>query len=59
MTSGNANVYKRFYQLKTDVLMLRIFEAFAESAPQLVFQIYVVILESDWPIHKVGIFLET
>ena len=40
--------FKRFYQQQSDVCMLRLFDAFTESAPQLVFHLYVLIVKSDW-----------
>ena len=37
--------YQRFYQQQSDVVMLRLFDSFGESAPQLVFHLYVMIVE--------------
>ncbi len=40
--------YQRFYQQQSDVCMLRLFDSFGESAPQLVFHLYVMIVKSHW-----------
>ena len=53
MKSGDSVDYQRFYQQQSDVCMLRLFDSFAESAPQLVFHLYVMILKSYWPIEQV------
>ena len=53
MRSGEPVDYQRFYQQQSDVCMLRLFDSFAESAPQLVFHLYVMILRSYWPIEQV------
>ena len=34
--------YQRYYQQWSDICMLRLFDSFMESAPQLVFQLYVM-----------------
>ena len=52
--SGHPVDYQRFYQSQSDVCMLRLFDSFAESAPQLVFHLYVMILKSHWPIEQVS-----
>ena len=46
MKSGEAIVYERFFQQQSDVCMLRLFDSFTESAPQLVFHIFVIIHKS-------------
>ena len=40
--------FSRFYQQQSDVCMLRLFDSFTESAPQLVFHLYVMIVKSHW-----------
>lgn len=52
MHTGDVIDYQRFYQQQSDVCMLRLFDSFAESAPQLVFHLYVMILKSDWPLEQ-------
>ena len=47
--SGDPVDYQRFYQQQSDVCMLRLFESFTESAPQLVFHLYVMLERSYWP----------
>ena len=54
MKSGDSIDYQRFYQQQSDVCMLRLFDSFAESAPQLVFHLYIMILKSQWPIEQVS-----
>jgi len=39
--------YQRYYQQWSDICMLRLFDSFMESAPQLVFQLYVMVDKSD------------
>ncbi len=46
--SGDEVDYQRFYQQQSDVCMLRLFDSFGESAPQLVFYLYVLIVKSEW-----------
>ena len=46
MKTGEAIVYERFFQQQSDVCMLRLFDSFTESAPQLVFHIFVIIHKS-------------
>ena len=58
MKSGDSVDYQRFYQQQSDVCMLRLFDSFAESAPQLVFHLYVMILKSYWPIEQVRLKLQ-
>ena len=49
MNSGDPLDYQRFYQQQSDVCMLRLFDSFTESAPQLVFHLYVMLQRrSDW-----------
>lgn len=43
MRSADPIDYRRFYHQQSDVSMLRLFDSFLESAPQLVFHLYVVI----------------
>jgi len=44
MSTGDGLDYARFYQQQSDVCMLRLFDSFLESAPQLVFHLYVMIV---------------
>jgi hypothetical protein len=47
--------YDRFYQQQADVCMLRLFDSFLESAPQLVFHLYVMVLmKKQWPWEQVA-----
>ncbi len=39
--------YQRFYQQQSDVCMLRLFDSFLESAPQLVFHLYVMLRRNE------------
>lgn len=48
MKTGDEVDYQRFYQQQSDVCMLRLFDSFGESAPQLVFHLYVMIVKSHW-----------
>jgi hypothetical protein len=48
MKTGDPVDYQRFYQQQSDVCMLRLFDSFGESAPQLVFHLYVMIVKSHW-----------
>ena len=43
MKSGDPIDYQRYFQQQSDVCMLRLFDAFTESAPQLIFHIFVII----------------
>ena len=43
MRSGQAVDYERYFQQQSDVCMLRLFDSFTESAPQLVFHLFVMI----------------
>ena len=57
MKSGDAVVYERFFQQQSDVCMLRLFDSFTESAPQLVFHIFVIIHKSyvlDMPVERLA-----
>ena len=45
--------YQRYYQQWSDICMLRLFDSFMESAPQLVFQLVVIITKSDWTTFNV------
>jgi len=45
--------YRRYYQQWSDICMLRLFDSFMESAPQLVFQLVVIITKSDWTTFNV------
>lgn len=45
--------YQRYYQQQSDVCMLRLFDSFLESAPQLVFHLYVMIeKEAEWSVEQ-------
>ena len=35
--------YQRYYQQWSDICMLRLFDSFMESGPQLVFQLYILL----------------
>ena len=39
--------YQRYYQQWSDICMLRLFDSFMESGPQLVFQLFVLITHTD------------
>ena len=43
MKSPNLDDYRAYYQETSDVCMLRLFESFLESAPQLVFHLFVLL----------------
>jgi len=45
--------YQRYYQQWSDICMLRLFDSFMESGPQLVFQLFVIITKSDWTTFNV------
>ena len=45
--------YRRYYQQWSDICMLRLFDSFMESGPQLVFQLVVIITKSDWTTFNV------
>ncbi|TRY61950.1 hypothetical protein TCAL_08880 [Tigriopus californicus] len=53
MKTGENIDYERFYQQQSDVCMLRLFDSFLESAPQLVFHLYIMFVKSHWPTHQV------
>ena len=40
--------YQRYYQQWSDICMLRLFDSFMESAPQLLFQLYVMCTSEKW-----------
>ena len=50
--SGDDLDYQRFYQQQSDVCMLRLFDSFGESAPQLIFYLYVIIENGHWSTEK-------
>eukprot|EP00095_Tigriopus_kingsejongensis_P012314 maker-scaffold284_size223161-snap-gene-1.25 protein:Tk12314 transcript:maker-scaffold284_size223161-snap-gene-1.25-mRNA-1 annotation:"xk-related protein 6" len=52
MRSGEDIDYERYYRQQSDVCMLRLFDSFLESAPQLVFHLYVMFVKSNWPAHQ-------
>ncbi len=53
MRSGDAVDYRRFLQQQSDVCMLRLFDSFMESAPQLVFHLYVMLHRNrEWPAEQ-------
>jgi len=52
MKSNAVIDYRRFYQQQSDVCMLRLFDSFLESAPQLVFHLYVVMVRAEWPVRQ-------
>lgn len=39
---------RNFNQQQSDVCMLRLFESFMESAPQLVLQLYIMVSTDEW-----------
>lgn len=45
-TQNSEHIEKYFYQ-QNDVCMLRLFEAFLESAPQLTLQMYIIMCTED------------
>ena len=44
--------YQRYYQQWSDICMLRLFDSFMESGPQLVFQLFILITKGDWPVFN-------
>ena len=54
MKTGHFEDMQRFYQRESDVCMLRLFDSFGESAPQIVFHLYVMIIQyvSKWPLEQ-------
>ena len=54
MKSGSSEFEdtQRFYQQESDVCMLRLFDSFGESAPQIVFHLYVMVIHSKWPLEQ-------
>ena len=44
LRSNNAVDYHSYYDQQSDVCMLRLFDSFLESAPQLVFHLYVMLV---------------
>ena len=49
MHTGHETDYRALYQQQSDVCMLRLFDSFLESAPQLVFHLYVMLYRNQWP----------
>ncbi|XP_049832054.1 uncharacterized protein LOC126272874 isoform X1 [Schistocerca gregaria] len=47
-SSGDPLDFQRLYHQQNDICMLRLFESFMESAPQLVLQLYIMISLEDW-----------
>ncbi|XP_067004321.2 uncharacterized protein [Anabrus simplex] len=47
-SSGDPIDFQRLYHQQSDICMLRLFESFMESAPQLVLQLYIMITMEDW-----------
>ena len=39
--------YQRYYQQWSDICMLRLFDSFMESGPQLVFQLYILLTRPE------------
>ena len=57
MKSGDPVEYQRYYQQQSDVCMLRLFDSFTESAPQLVFHVFVMIQRryiDDMPAEQIA-----
>lgn len=52
--TGDSEVIESYYRQQNDVCMLRLFEAFLESAPQLTLQLYVMIItqKAGWLLGK-------
>lgn len=46
--SGIIDDFDQLYHQQSDVCMLRMFESFLESAPQLVLQLYIMLSDSDY-----------
>ena len=44
--------YQRYYQQWSDICMLRLFDSFMESGPQLVFQLVLLISRDSWPVFS-------
>ncbi|XP_067141379.1 uncharacterized protein [Centruroides vittatus] len=44
----NLGDFQHFYEAQSDVCMLRLFESFMESAPQLVLQLYIMFSTEKW-----------
>ena len=45
--SGDVVDYQRYYQQWSDICMLRLFDSFMESGPQLVFQLYILLTRPE------------
>ncbi|CAG0879932.1 unnamed protein product [Darwinula stevensoni] len=45
---NHRDTFQRLYQQQRDISMLRLFESFMESAPQLLLQGYIIIVADDW-----------
>ncbi|XP_064486265.1 XK-related protein 7-like [Ornithodoros turicata] len=48
--SKNAEDFQDLYQQQSDLCMLRLFDSFLESAPQLVLQLYIMVSYESWNI---------
>ena len=49
MRTGHSDDYVQFLRQQSDVAMLRLFDSFTESAPQLVFHLFVMVdKEDEW-----------
>ena len=46
-SSKRADLVEQYYFRQNDVCMLRLFEAFLESAPQLTLQLYIMVATKD------------
>lgn len=46
--SGDLDDFDELYHQQSDVCMLRMFESFLESAPQLVLQVYIMLSDQDY-----------
>ncbi|XP_077495316.1 XK-related protein 4-like [Amblyomma americanum] len=44
----DADDFRELYQHQSDLCMLRLFDSFLESAPQLVLQLYIMVNQEDW-----------
>ena len=52
--SGDVVDYQRYYQQWSDICMLRLFDSFMESGPQLVFQLWLLLADTrgSWPVFS-------